>query len=68
MSFKSASLHKEDYARTCPKKGSQLGARIWVVGHRLNCLDEPVLMAVPKPMLTEVGIHYRLESCDVLPH
>ena len=50
------------------KKGSQLGARIWVVGHRLNCLDEPVLMAVPKPMLTEVGIHYRLESCDVLPH
>ena len=49
------------------KGGSQLGARIWVVGHRLICLYEPVLMGVPKPMLTEVGIHYRLESCDVLP-
>ena len=23
-------------------------------------------MAVPKPMLTEYGIHYRLESCGVL--
>ena len=25
--------------------------------------DEPVFMAVPKLMLTEFGIHYRLESC-----
>ena len=23
-------------------------------------------MAVPKPLLTEFGIHHRLESCDVL--
>ena len=30
--------------------------------YRLNRLDEPVFMAVPKPMLTEFGIHYRLES------
>ena len=33
------------------------------MGYRLNCLDEPVFMAVPKPMLTEFGIHHRLESC-----
>ena len=33
-----------------------------VVGYRLNHLDVPVFMAVPKPMLTEFGIHYRLES------
>ena len=36
------------------------------MGYRLNRLDEPVFMAVPKPMLTEFGIHYRLESCVVL--
>ena len=36
------------------------------MGYRLNCLDEPVFMAVPKPMLTEFGIHYRLESCGVI--
>ena len=29
----------------------------------LNRLDEPVFMAVSKPLLTEFGIHYRLESC-----
>ena len=29
----------------------------------MNRLDEPVFMAVPKPMLNEFGIHYRLESC-----
>ena len=34
-----------------------------VVGYRLNRLDEPVLMAGPKPILTEFGIHYRLEIC-----
>ena len=33
------------------------------MGYCLNCLDEPIFMAVPKPMLTEFGIHYRLESC-----
>ena len=32
--------------------------------YRLNCLDEPGFMAVPKPMLTEFGIRHRLESCD----
>ena len=36
------------------------------MGYRLNRLDDPVFMAVPKPMLTEFGIHYRLESCVVL--
>ena len=35
-----------------------------VVGYRLNRLDEPVFMAVSKPLLTEFGIHHRLESCD----
>ena len=33
------------------------------MGYRLNCLDEPVFVAVSKPLLTEFGIHYRLESC-----
>ena len=37
------------------------------MGYYLNRLDEPVFMAGPKPMLTEIGIHYRLESCDLLP-
>ena len=32
----------------------------------MNRLDEPVVMAVPKPMLTEFGIYYLLESCDQL--
>ena len=34
-----------------------------LVGYRLNRLDEPAFMAVSKPLLTEFGIHYRLESC-----
>ena len=34
------------------------------MGYRLNRLDEPVFMAVSKPLLTEFGIHHRLESCD----
>ena len=34
------------------------------MGHRLNRLDELVLIAVSKPLLTEFGIHHRLESCD----
>ena len=29
----------------------------------MNRLDEPVFMAGPKPLLTEFGIHHRLESC-----
>ena len=33
------------------------------MGCRLNRLDEPVGMAVSKPLLTEFGIHHRLESC-----
>ena len=36
------------------------------MGYRLNLLDEPVFMAVSKPMLTEFGIHYRLESCELV--
>ena len=39
----------------------------WRVVYRLNRLDEPVLMAVPKPMQTEFDIHHRLESCDHSP-
>ena len=33
------------------------------MGYCLNCLDEPVFMAGPKLMLTEFGIHHKLESC-----
>ena len=33
------------------------------MGYHLNRLDEPALMAVPKPMQTEFDIHHRLESC-----
>ena len=34
------------------------------MGYRLNRLDEPVFIAVSKPLLTEFGIHHKLESCD----
>ena len=33
------------------------------MGYRLNRLDEPVFIAVSKPLLTEFDIHQRLESC-----
>ena len=33
--------------------------------YRLNRLNESVFMAVSKPLLTDFGIHYRLESCDL---
>ena len=33
------------------------------MGYGLNRLHEPICMAVPKPLLTEFGIHHRLESC-----
>ena len=33
------------------------------MGYRLNCLDDAIFMAVSKPLLTEFGIHHRLESC-----
>ena len=46
-------------------KGGQLDTHIWVVGYRLKRLDEPIFMAVPKPMLTEFGIQYILESCVI---
>ena len=36
------------------------------MGYHLNRLDEPFFMAVPKPLLTEFGVHYRLESCGLL--
>ena len=36
------------------------------MGYRLNRLDEPIFMAVPKPMLTEFSIRYILESCEAL--
>ena len=35
----------------------------YVVGYHLNRLNEPVFIAVSKPLLTEFGIHRRLESC-----
>ena len=44
-------------------KGSQLDTHIQVVGYRLNRLDEPVFIAVSKPLLTDFGIHHILESC-----
>ena len=31
----------------------------------MNHLDEPVLIAVSKPLLTEFGIYHRFESCEV---
>ena len=34
------------------------------MGYCLNRLIEPVFMAVSKPLLTEFGIHDRLESCE----
>ena len=36
------------------------------MGYRLNRLDEPVFIEVSKPLLTEFGIHYRLESCGAI--
>ena len=33
------------------------------MGYCLNCLDEPVFIAVSKTLLTEFDIHHRLESC-----
>ena len=35
------------------------------MGYRLNCLTEPVFIAVSKLLLSEFGIHYRSESCVV---
>ena len=33
------------------------------MGYCLNRLDESIFIAVSKPLLTEFGIHHRLESC-----
>jgi len=38
--------------------------RLW--GIVLNRLDEPTLIEVSKPLLTEFDIHHRLESCGAL--
>ena len=35
------------------------------MGCRFYRLDEPVLIAGSKPLLTEFGIHHRLESCGM---
>ena len=35
------------------------------MGYHLNSLDEPVLIAGAKPLLTEFGIYLRLESCEL---
>ena len=42
----------------------EAGLTFTYVEYRSKRLDEPVVMAVPKPMLTEFGIHNRLEGCD----
>ena len=46
------------------KKGSWLGTNIWVVRYGWTRLVEPILIAWPKPLLTEFGIHEIIESCD----
>ena len=41
------------------------------MGYRLNRSDEPVLIAVSKTLLTELGIHHRLVGCKghrILPY
>ena len=35
------------------------------MGYNWNCLCEPILMAVPEPMLTDFCINHRLETCDI---
>ena len=35
------------------------------MGYCLNRLNEPFFTAVPKPMLTELGIHHRLQSYEL---
>ena len=35
------------------------------MGYHLNSLDEPVFIAVSKPLLSEFGIHLRLGSCEI---
>ena len=45
-------------------RGSQLKTHAWVVGYCWNCLDQPILIAEPKILLTEFRhIHHRLENC-----
>ena len=34
------------------------------MGYHLNRNVKPVFTAVSKPLLTEFGIHHRLESCE----
>ena len=34
------------------------------MGYHLNRLDEPIFIAVSKPLLTEFEIHHILESCE----
>ena len=31
-----------------------------------NCLDEPILITGPEPLLTQFGSHYRLEGYKVM--
>jgi len=37
---------------------------IQVVKYHWTRLDDPIIMAGPKPLLTELGIHHSLESCE----
>ena len=42
---------------SCLSQSGQLETHIYSVGYLWNPLDKPVLMAVPKPLLIEIGIH-----------
>ena len=38
---------------------------LYVVENCRNCLDEPILITGPEPLLTEFGSHYRLGGYEV---
>ena len=44
-------------------KGRRLETHMKLVGYHLR---EPVFVTGPKPLLTEFGIHDRLENCECL--
>ena len=67
VSFKSTCLNYSLSRLTLEReKGSWLETCTSVVGYHRNRLDETVLRAVPKPWLTELGIHYRFEICKIV--
>ena len=48
-------------AQDKPKEPKEKESKI--VSYCLNRLDEPILIAEPKPLLTEFNIQHRLDSC-----